>query len=147
MLTEQWNTSVQLLNEEWTLEQAHDFIKQTEELKTKYASQLVYTHLDKLSDAAVKGSLNNCSLLDEPVGKVATRLYRTLCREVVDISLREQLWSELKTNVAVSSEYIFLGMWFETIKDFSQRVGEYFGNERKPESSSGTAAVASSTKF
>ncbi|EME27825.1 hypothetical protein Gasu2_58110 [Galdieria sulphuraria] len=91
---------VQLMNDELILEQARDFVNRTEEMKAKYASQLVYRHLEKLSDAAVKGSINNCSLLDEPVGKVATRLYRTMCREIVDISLRDDIWSELKSTVA-----------------------------------------------
>jgi hypothetical protein len=101
------NNSVQLMNEELILDQVRDFINQTEELKAKYASQLVYRHLEKLSDAAVKGSLSNCSLLEEPVGKIATRLYRTMCREIVDISLRDEIWSELKSSVNVSIFYAF----------------------------------------
>ncbi|GJQ15160.1 hypothetical protein GpartN1_g6951.t1 [Galdieria partita] len=91
---------VHLMNDQLILEQARDFVSRTEEMKAKYASQLVFRQLEKLSDAAVKGSLNNCSLLDEPVGKVATRLYRIMCREIVDISLRDDIWSELKSSVA-----------------------------------------------
>jgi len=107
VLLQRISKRVQLMNEELILDQVRDFINQTEELKAKYASQLVYRHLEKLSDAAVKGSLSNCSLLEEPVGKIATRLYRTMCREIVDISLRDEIWSELKSSVNVSIFYAF----------------------------------------